>query len=237
MKKKIMLTFGITFLLTLLIQFIFLDGFNQSDLKGFNINLMVSILTILATVFILDKIIQKHETKSKLNDYLNTLGLAHERFIFKLEGKFNHIVTKDINMAKIEDVMQELNNYINRDFVRNPIKTVSINPYSIFDYTEGTTDYFTYLTKFKNEYKNEITEYLNRYASVIPPEIMHHILKIDNALKLNILTSPADHGIVDPRINIYDLKFNPDDFIEAYKQIGEEILALKKYIKSEEKSA
>ncbi|MEK5238064.1 hypothetical protein NST99_20430 [Paenibacillus sp. FSL L8-0470] len=228
MKKKIVLIFGAVFLLAACVQFLFLDGFEMSDMKSLNINVMVSILSILATVIIIDNLVKKHETKKRLEDYYSILGRSHDVFFNKLKQPYIQIITKEPKEIELDELLRDLSVYIDGDFIRKKIKVLHLNPTSIFESKEIEIGYFEFLTGFKKTIDHEITLYLNRYASIIPTEVMNHICKISEILKDNMLVSPSDFGITDQSFNANTAKFEPKQFIDVFESLGSEISALRK---------
>lgn len=225
----IWLILGLVLLILILVQFFLLGGFNSNDLKGLNINFIVSVITILTTVFLIDGLIQRHDSQRKLLDYLSTLKLSHEVFVTKLKEQYIHIITKEPISKDLNELVNELDRYIDKDFLRRKIKVLFINTESIFVNEEREMDYFSFLTMFKKNIEHEITIYLNRYASVIPAEVMNNILTIDNLMKSNLLVSLADYGLTDHRVNVDLIEYEPSEFIEIYRSIGNELIALEKY--------
>lgn len=117
-EEKIVLIFGAVFLLAACVQFLFLDGFEMSDMKSLNINVMVSILSILATVIIIDNLVKKHETKKRLEDYYSILGRSHDVFFNKLKQPYIQIITKEPKEIELDELLRDLSVYIDGDFIR-----------------------------------------------------------------------------------------------------------------------
>ena len=90
-------------------------------------------------------------------------------------------------------------------------------------------DYFTQCYNFKNAVKEEVTDYLHRYSAILPSEVIVRLLAIDELLKDNMLVTPNDHEI-ELGVPLTSVKFHPEDYIDVYSKLGNEILSLNKIV-------
>lgn len=214
---------GISFLL----QIFVLGGFSKSEITSVNINLMVSLFSILATVFLVDELIKKHNSRKRMAQYLSILRNNHKALANRLSIAFINLVTKDPVAKDLSQVLENLENYIGSNFISKPVKIIVQNPYDLLTPISKEVDYYTQCYRFKVTVRNEITEYLQRFASILPSEVFEVLLTIDDLLKDNMMSTPNDHNIT-LNTPLSSINFNPDDFVTIYSKIGGEILRFKK---------
>lgn len=222
--KKIIFGLILAFIAFLSIQYFLLSGFNLATAEGIIINLISDVLSIAATLFIIDKLLQKNQESNQMKRYLNTLEKRHEVLVTQLINYFNHFVTKDSKIRDIEDVLLNIDDYITSDFLRTSYKTLTFNPNDIFNPIENQISYMVFVEKyFKQRIEETISQYLSRYISIMPPEVTTSLFKIDDLLKSNVLVTPI--GLTAEQLG--NAKFEPYQFIEPLKEIGIELQKLK----------
>lgn len=227
-KLILIFIFVVLLITTIVIQFKTLGGFDTNIISSINVNIMVGLIVLIATVSFIDLLLEKHENNRKLKRYKGLVGRSHRQYVTFLKNSFLNFVTKSPNAIDFERVLSGIDEYIKQDFISRNIVITQIDLNDIFTPKLVEMNYFDYCSNYKKKVSEATTEYLNRYAAVIPPVVMTHILNIDDLLKSYILSSPSDYQVKIP-LSTDNVKFDPDDFREVFMNIGKEILCLDKY--------
>ncbi|MCT2535705.1 hypothetical protein NC661_06465 [Aquibacillus koreensis] len=216
-------------------QYYFFE-FDLNFYESIAINLISSVIMIFPTVFILEKLIKRHNKKvlekNEKSQYLNTLSTRHNILTSQLEMIFIHFVTKkpaDIRdeYRDIKLTLNKLDNYVDEDFLRNGYKIHVVDPSNTFNFQEINLSYQKFCKyEFKDKTFNIIADYTSRYVVFIPKAVLESLFKIEDTIKNNIFTVPEDHG---SDFDISKAKFNPNQFIQEIRTIGNEIVKMKKY--------
>ena len=224
--KKIFIYLLIALIIFVVIQQLFLSGLNISVAESINTNLIADVLSVAATTFIIDKLLQKDDDVKRVKRYFEILNKSHEVLVSHLSMYFTHFVTKDSKVLEIEEVISNLDQYITKDFLKKRYTVRIINKDNIFQPREIEVSYKVFIEEyFKKKIEETITQYLSRYISIMPVEITATLIRIDDLLKSNILTTPI--GLTDQEVD--NAQFDPNDFIVTLKEIGNEIIKLKNF--------
>jgi|SRR5690625_284292 len=226
----------IVLVLALLVLQYYYFSYNELFFENMIVNTIGNIIILFATIFILERLINKHYEKRKLqeekNRYLDVLGSRHDIFVKKLETLILHFIKKNppvieprLTLTELRNIKDNLSTYIGYDFLR---KNYTVN---IIDENLGNQEvkvnYQRYCSYFKNEILKLTYEYSNRYLPLIPNDILDSIFRIeDNITTSNAFVIPEDHGM---NLDISNAEFIPDLMITSIDKLLDEVIKLRKY--------
>lgn len=226
----------IVLVLALLVLQYYYFSYNELFFENMIVNTIGNIIILFATIFILERLINKHYEKRKLqeekNRYLDVLGSRHDIFVNKLETLILHFIKKNppvieprLTLTELRNTKDNLSTYIGYDFLRKNY-TVNIIDENLSN-QEVEVNYQRYCSYFKNEILKLTYEYSNRYLPLIPNDILDSIFRIeDNITTSNAFVIPEDHGM---NLDISNAEFIPDLMITSIDKLLDEVIKLREY--------
>ena len=218
-------------------QLIIFSGFNKSIMESLNINFLTEMLGVIFTFFIVERLLAKQENNTKKefikniihNEYiqlLNSIGKLYITYITKnppqTSGECSSIrdaVAKTV--SKIDD-------YVHSNFIRSNIKVLRpVLRNQEIQVHEEMCEYQQYCVAFKNTIKNNIDNFLLKYISKLPNDVVSKLSNMNNILLGAIFTTTIENGIY---IDITNASFDPEDFKKPLKELGCNLIDLYKYI-------
>lgn len=236
MKKGIIFSIISAAVISLIIQFLLFDGFDKNALESLNINFLAGIIGIFFTYLIIDNLLENNEKNRKKkfihesikNEYtsvLNVISHYYISFITKMPPQ----LTKEIDTYDkvITNLLDDINEYIDGNFIRNNITVIQptiVN--GVVESQNRTFGYQEFCILTKQNIKKTIDNFLIKYSSFIPDEVIINLSNINNSFMQPIFTTALEHGLP---LDVSNATFNPRDFQEPLKEIGVYILNLYKY--------
>lgn len=232
----IYIVLSILILLSLVVQFWFFDGISYNFLSSLMPNFTITLVGIFISVFVIDKLLEKDRIKKSKDTIINALDNQYQEFVMKLSLDLLTFVLKhspqfDINspIGSLNEVTTKIINnseeYIKSDFFKKDY-TISIpNSNNYFKPISHQMNYQDYCEIFKSNMNNQISEFLNRYISILPEDIKISILIISNQLKSGLLQTGKQFGIV---IDMTNAEFDLEKYTKVIKKIAIELDKLQK---------
>jgi uncharacterized membrane protein len=176
------------------------------------ISAIVEILSVLVTVLLLTELLNMRQKRiNKKNAYevikvnyslmlLNAFRLLH--LIITKEGykeqKSSGIHENLIMVERINEIKENLVNYVNEDFYKkNPIRKV-LNPMSsnIFEGIEDReVEMSDLLFEFKKNTREDLDRFLMKYSIVLPDDLRDKLYTLDNfIIKTPLFITPNEYG-------------------------------------------
>jgi hypothetical protein len=221
---KLFISISLVLILLGCFQFKFFNGFTTDVLETLNLNAITGSVTILITIFLLNKIIKENEEKNQVKEYNEMVKMHHKDIITVLEKHLVYYITKKQTSQKIEDVIKKLDDYVQEDFYKRSYTIKMYDPRDPLNITTADLSYREYVENYYMKFvREDFTEYIRRYISVMPKPILKQLLKVEEEM----LTKP----LILPDIFIvsYDnLEFNVQQVKNDIKEIADEIIKLKK---------
>jgi hypothetical protein len=229
-----------------IIKYYFFLGWEESDFSSVCINLATESIGILITIFIINKVLEnqkrKDEAKAKSHydeEYKmlisNVLGNRLKRLFIEISSVYINFIQKEPLTTKseltlkkykigIEDVLSKLDDYIIAGFRSTSIscyivdeKNVSIPKEQIIGYQEFCEGIF------KAKVEHVISEFVQRYISVLPNDLRLSIYTIENSIDTWIFHTALGKGLKAP------MPTSAEDIAELkieFKKIGEELIKI-----------
>ena len=232
----------VTIVIILIILHLKLLGLDSGSLEALSINIISNILVLFATIFILDRLIKRHDIskniKNKNEQYFNTLKSRHNLFVKKLERLLIHYVTKEPaaesfktkeHIIALEELILNIEVYVDEKFLINKYNVLIQNPTSTIlgDAIEKQVDYGEFFHYFKTEFLAELSNYTTRYLPIIPNELLNIIFSMEDLLLTNnAFIDPIESGI---RINYSDVQFDPQFIRDAICELISLTMEIKYY--------
>lgn len=219
----------------LMLQY-FYFSYNELFFEDMIVNTIGNVVILFATIFILERLINKHYEKRKVKEerkrYLDVLGSRHDILVSKLERFLIHFITKEppvleprVTITYLEKVKGNLNDYINANFLKRNY-TLNIIDNNLRN-KEIEVSYQRYCGYFKREILKLTYEYSNRYLPLITNEVLDSIFRIEDYItSSNAFVIPEDHGL---SMNISNAEFDSEFMILEVGLLLEEIIKLRKY--------
>lgn len=200
-------------------------------------NIIITILGLLLSISIIDKLLKRKKLLDDKSVIKDILGNKYQEFVSEISNIFLYYVLKEspsleggitiVTFNKlINEVILNLDDYVNEVFIFKPIKTMSFNPDNIWNPTYQEIDYHDFCEQyFKNGINNIIKDFLGKYITILPPDIRISIFTIKDELSSLVFTSPKTLGI---QLNKNNIKVDIDSLKIVIKKIGIEIEKLQK---------
>lgn len=217
-------------------------GFEKYFFEGMLLNLISEVIVLIATVFILERLIKKHHIRMTKQEeskkYLTNLSSKHDSLAAKLEQAYIHYVTKDPaefypdderrkRSKRLVEVVDDLDSFITDDFLRREYNVIIVNPYYPTQAQNVSMEYERFfITQFRNKILEYTEAFTRRYMVLIPEEILASIFLIEDTLNDAIFAVPSDHGL---KIDISTVSLDKERMKTKLKIIGEEIINIKEY--------
>lgn len=222
---------------SLTLQCVYFGGFNYIFLSALIPNIIITILGLLLSITILDKLLKRKKLLDDRSVIQDILGNQYQDFVSEISNIFLYYVLKEppslVGGITIEafnkatnKVILNLDDYVDKEFILKPIKIMSFNPSDIWNPVYQEIDYYEFCEQyFKNTINDNITDFLGKYITILPSDIRISIFIILDELNSPTFTSPKKFGIKLDRNNT-KLDANPSK--EVIKNIAIEIEKLQK---------
>lgn len=198
MRKKIVLIGFSILIISLLLQKLFLNGFDNNFYNGIVVNAIIETISVVVTVTLINALLKKEEKEKYDNLIKNTLRNQLIKLYSELSGVYINFVQKeplkhgsegpDIknNNEAIQRIIKNIDDYVNDEFTEKNIKTFIANPeYPMRKAPEEKVisyQKFCYYF-FKPKFQNLIDNYMQKYFKILPTDLMITIYKMENSIK------------------------------------------------------
>ncbi|MEC0668520.1 hypothetical protein P8864_22045 [Priestia flexa] len=240
----VLFTVGVA-LIMLLLQMVFSDVNAEFGLSLIP-NFIADMIGILISSYIIAVLLQRSEEKKTKEKVYKMLGRKHLTMVDIMAQKYVHFITKNPCSVKgdesiahqdlieqVRNVRENISQYVQDDFLRKNVKVLAIgqagNYKSIFDmFEEQMWSHQQFCHHFKHEMKNLLNLFISKYISVLPDDLREILFSIEDLMESGAFVTPLDHGI---NMQMNNVDFKKEDFINILVELGTEILSLMEYFK------
>lgn len=237
MKRKVLCIILIAVSFSVLLQFLVFNGFDIEDLESLNINFLAGVIGLFLTYLIIDQLLEKYEERRKTTFINDSIANEYKSLLSKISQYYISYVTKkppqttkDLTFEDtLLDLINNLDKYVDGDFLKKDIKVIEpkfINGW--IEAEEKKYEYQQFCEITKLTIRKAIDEFFIKYNSLVPDDVIVNLSNINNKFMQPIFSTVLEHGI---QMDISNAKFNPKDFREPIKEIGNCILELYKFAK------
>lgn len=170
----------------------------------------------------------KQELYNEINSYISDMINRYLYLVCKCSPKLdNPSKTPDFDVMqlmrpKLEDVIDNIDKYVNEDFCLNSIRLLRVNG---LQHVEEDMEYFKFMEfEFKNKILKSTREILE-YRDIIDTETYVYLLRIRNSLNGPLFPSLYELGQVNI-IKNKNIRIDVENFRKELSLIGENILKL-----------
>ena len=238
MKRKILYIIIIAVIISVFIQILVFNGFDKDALESLNINFLAGVIGVFLTYLIIDCLLEKYEERRKktfindsiANEYKSLLSRVSQYYITYVT-KNPPQTTKEIDSYEkvIIGLIDNLEKYVDGDFLKNDIKVIEPKyKNGWIEAGEKKYEYQQFCEITKQTIRKAIDEFFIKYNSLVPEDVIVNLSNINNKFMQPIFTTTLAHGI---QMDISNAKFDPKDFRDPIKEIGNCILQLYTYDK------
>ena len=188
-------------------------------------NFLTEILGIFVTLLVVERLFEYYRKKEEKSMMNQVVGNQLKAFVSKITTGYIHYVTKNPNSANLDEIINSISKYVTRDFFKQPVKVIQINPADLFKPIEKLIDYQVFCEHFKENISKQITEFLGRFITVLPKDIRYSIFKISDLLHDNMLITTLQYGFA---LDMNRVDIDHEHLQTVLKEIGEEIRTLNK---------
>lgn len=238
MRKWVFISSIVTIITLIVCQLTLFTGFDKNIMESLNINFLTEILGVIFTFFIVERLLSIHEMNAKRNFVKIVIQNEYKQLINKISQLYITFVTKNppqtnekYNTLKdvVAKTIKEIDDHVHSNFIRNNIKVLKpVLKNGGIEAVEEVFDYQHYCVAFKGTTKNIIDNFLLKYISRLPDDIVSKLSNINNILLGNIFSTALDSGL---NKDISNATFNPEHFKEPLKELGNHLLDLYNYSK------
>lgn len=203
-----------------IVQFKYLNGFDDTFKSGLVLNLITEVISILITILIVDVLIKRQEKKEQEKEEA-LRKREHEKLIKEVLGNklkdlfkelssiyINFVTKKPLKLSKEEfesksfvghknaiiEILDNLDDYIDSDFRSKPVRTLL----ALGGLSEGTYSYQIFCRRFfKAKIEHVIGKFIERYISILPDDLRISLYKIENAIDDFVFITLEDIGLED----------------------------------------
>ncbi|MGM7723739.1 hypothetical protein [Metabacillus sp. Hm71] len=220
----------------------FISGFQKDDASSLLINLVTEFLSVLMTVIVIEKLIEKQKTKQEIEHMKKIIGNQYDLFLNGIIRRYIQFITKNpANMTfkkeetvkYLTETINKMDKYIDEEFSIKGVNQMILNPADIFNPIRNTVPYQKFCEEdFKKWISIQINEFTIKYISLLPQEVSSAIFTIENRLRDDTLATFYQHG------QNVQMKFSSKEHADRYvqevrqslKEIGQSLLILTNYL-------